>query len=213
MHYSAAFQRPFQDMKKFAVGWLLFMVPFVSLVTSLFAYGYILNCAKTAMKKQFKLPEWKDWEDLFVQGLLISIIGLLYFLPAIVMSICFGLAALWLILTGETSLAVGIGLVASGLLGILTIYIVPCGILNYAKENHFKKAFAVCTVLKSSFTIKYFKAWIISILYAAVISLPAGLLVVAWLPSLIGPFVIMSTVSFVLSVTSVTLIGEAFGEI
>lgn len=215
-NYSAAVQRPFQDSKKFLVGSLLFMIPFVNIITGLFASGYILECARTAIKKQNKLPEWEDWGNLFVKGLLLSIVGMLYFLPALVLGIVSGFAALWAVLSGETQsgviLPIGVSLTASGLLAILTVYLVPSAILGYAHTNRFKSVFALSTVFRKAFRWHYFSAWVISVFYAFLISSAASVLSIALLSTVVGPFIIAGVASFVLGVTTITMMGQAYGE-
>jgi hypothetical protein len=215
MHYFEAIARPFQDSRKFAIGSLLFMIPFVNIITSFFGYGYLFVCAKTAMRKQFKLPEWERWEDLFVRGLIISIIGTLYFLPALVLWLVFLLAAIWSVMSGEAygRLAIGVGLMMSGIFALLTAYIVPSAILNYAKENRFRSAFSLRRAFKGAFTSLYFSAWGTALLYSSFLLVPSVFLMLVSMRTVVLPFVIGGVLSFVLGVTSVTIIGDAYGQI
>lgn len=91
--YAEAIKRPFSDWKKLGIGGLMYLIPLVNIITGLFAYGYGLLCAKTAKEK--KLPEWKNWGDLFVKGLLAAIIGIIYFIPAAIVGALVGGTAVY----------------------------------------------------------------------------------------------------------------------
>src|SRR3989344_6689793 len=59
-NYAEAIRLPFKDFKKLTIGALLWMIPFVNIITGMFAFGYVLTASKVAMKKNYALPEWKD---------------------------------------------------------------------------------------------------------------------------------------------------------
>ena len=98
MEYKKAVKRPFTDLNKFLIGVLLLIVPFLNLIgvlllivlflnliTGLFVRGYSLECAKSSMKKSYKLPEWRL--DNFVKGLIGLVIMVIYLLPIIVLGL------------------------------------------------------------------------------------------------------------------------------
>src|SRR3989344_4340165 len=96
-NFEIAIKRPFSDAKKFAKGFLLYVMPFLNIITGIFATGYGLECARTAAKKKFSLPEWKNFGALFFDGLTAFVIGIIYALPAI-------LSILAVILAGGASI-------------------------------------------------------------------------------------------------------------
>ncbi len=76
-----ALKRPFSDTNRLFIGTLLGMIPLVNLIVT----GYALRSTgftKEKMKRD-KLPEWKNYSDLFIKGLVACFIGFLLFLPAI----------------------------------------------------------------------------------------------------------------------------------
>jgi len=83
MDLKFALQRPFTDIKKLLIGILLSVIPLVNL----FSFGYQIECARLTLKKKKNLPEWKNWKELFINGLLYFIIVLIYFIPVIFVSI------------------------------------------------------------------------------------------------------------------------------
>ena len=84
VNFEGAIKRPFQDFKKLGIGLLVYfvaMIPFIGWLASFLGMGYGLECAKTAMKKNYKLPEWTDLGNLWIKGFLYFLIGLIYMIP------------------------------------------------------------------------------------------------------------------------------------
>ena len=80
-----ALKRPFSDLNKLLIGTILGMIPLVNLTVT----GYALRSTgftKEKVKKS-KLPEWNDFGDLFMKGLISCFIGFLLLLPAIIILI------------------------------------------------------------------------------------------------------------------------------
>jgi hypothetical protein len=213
--YLKAYARPFQDIKKLGVGCLLFIIPFVNVITILFGIGYILRCAKSAIRNDFKLPEWRDWEQLFVDGLLFSLILMLYFLPAFIFAVIAALAAWTALLSMNTYnyAPIAVALAWAAFVAIITAYLVPIGILIYAKTGHLKSAFSMAAVLRVAFTWKYLASWTVAFfLMSLVSSLGYTLSTYLW-PTIILPFVVDGALSFIVGVATVTITGSAFGDI
>lgn len=215
MDYETAFKKPFTDLKKLLIGILLGIVPIVNFFVS----GYVVRTAKNAMEKDSSLPEWQNWGELFVNGLLYMVIGLLYMLPALVV----GIVSLWPVLPSMISsytsqmmpnaaqmpditqmMAGGMvgGLALMALLVLAAAYILPSAILHFA-NNGFGAAFKLGNVLSNAFTGRYFLAWLVFALYSSALS---GLL--SRLPY-VG-FVGSAFAVFVGGVTGFTLLAEAF---
>jgi len=82
--YVRAVKKPFTDITKLIVGVLLSMIPVVNWI----AKGFILeNSGLGKSKPSNKMPEWKNWGNLFVKGFLSTIITLIYALPALILLI------------------------------------------------------------------------------------------------------------------------------
>lgn len=161
MHYTEALKRPFTDFRKLIIGIILSIVPIINF----FALGYVLECAKSADKRRFKLPEWDRWGEKFVNGFFMVIIMIVYFIPSIVYAtLAFGKIIIN-VLEGkglEQLIASSIGLVVIGLIILLiTSYILPSAILTFAFSKKLGKAFNLNLVLKKAFSVRYFRAWIV----------------------------------------------------
>ena len=201
--YKEAFKRPFTDVIKLLIGILLNIIPIVNFL----AQGYHLECARTSNKKKYKLPKWKNWGNLFVRGLLSTIIGIIYLLPTlIILFIGVGTAFLTTITTQEILpiLATGGPLIIIGLiLGIVTAYIAPMAIINYAMNYKFLTGFEFGKIFKKAFTGTYFVAWLLVGIYGVVLSLIFNFI----------PVVGSGISSFIAGITMFTVLGEIYSKV
>ncbi|MBT3303814.1 DUF4013 domain-containing protein [Candidatus Woesearchaeota archaeon] len=174
MHYSEALKRPFTDFRKLILGILLTIVPIVNF----FALGYVLECARTANRQRFKLPEWDQWGEKFVNGFFMVVIGFVYFIPAAVYAVLAFGTVIINVLEGkgiEQLIASSAGLVIIGVIILLiTAYVFPSAILSFGFSKKLGKAFNINLVFKRAFTARYFKAWIVGALTYLVIALALG---------------------------------------
>lgn len=76
-----ALRRPFSDTKKLFIGSLLGIIPIVNFTV----IGYTLTSTGISKEngKRDGLPEWENYGDLFKKGLVAAIIGIILFLPAV----------------------------------------------------------------------------------------------------------------------------------
>lgn len=77
--YVEALKRPFLDIQKFLIGSVLGIIPLVNFIVT----GYSLVCTGFTEVKVEKdtLPEWENYGNLFMKGLVVALIGFLLFLP------------------------------------------------------------------------------------------------------------------------------------
>ena len=216
VNYGEAIKRPFKDIKKLSIGAVLYMVPLLSIITGLFASGYSLTAARTAVRRNFNLPEWQDWGTLFVNGLLAAIIGLIWFIPAlIVWAVVAGTSIAAALQGGDVMAALGamgIGVVIAGLLTLAIAYISPIAVLAYAETGKFSAGFNFGAILGKAFTGKWFVAWLVALIWSIVVGVIGGLLSAALAITIVLPFVITGYISFITLVSSLTILGEAYGE-
>lgn len=204
--FETAFKRPFTDIKKLVIGIVLQVIPIVNLL----ALGYQLNCARTAMSKDFKLPEWEDWGKLFVKGLLAMVITVIYLLPALIVLIASVGMAFFTALgaRGSNIIAIAMGSIGIGallgfLLMLLAAYVLPAAILSYVRDDNVGSAFKFKAVSKRAFKVDYLVVWIVTTIYE--ITLIAILSVIPIMGSAAG--------AFIASVTSMTAFGEVYPEL
>ena len=227
VNFGEAIKRPFQDFKKLGIGALMYMIPWVSIITGFFSSGYGLECAKTAIKKKPNLPEWSDWGNLWTRGFLSFLISVIYFLPLALLSVLFVGPLILKMMGGilssnpETFIE-DLGLTGSanyqlfaflGLFAVLIAYILPMALMFFVEKWNFSDAFKIGDIFKKAFTSKYFVAWIILIVYAMVIGFIVTLLTAATTVTVIIPLILMGFWNMALTITSMTVFGEVYSEI
>lgn len=198
--YETAFKKPFSDLKKLLVAFLLNIVPIVNLLV----YGYFLEVAKTSggKKPSTSLPDWKNWGNLFVNGLKALVVSLVYALPLIAVAVVLSLALGISFRTSSWSEFAGFG----SWLGLLLIfalafaYFVPSAIVSFALSGKFSKSFEFKEVLRKALTREYFVVWLVSIVYSAVLGALLGLI----------PFVGKALAGAVSGITMFSLFGEVY---
>jgi hypothetical protein len=97
VNYEEALKKPITDLGKLVLGIILSIIPIIQLV----AYGFAIECSGVGKNKPSKkMPEWKEYLDYFVKGLVSIIIAIIYSIPAIlVLSIGIGYAAISIMTT------------------------------------------------------------------------------------------------------------------
>ncbi len=207
MTFGDAIRRPFQDLKTLIIGIIVMIIPIVNFI----GVGYFLECARTGMKKNKKLPEWKDWINLFIKGIGVFVISLIYAIPALIV---LALTAGATILTGGFSAlmagdilalvnmvaSLGIGLIITVIVGLVMSIITYAAVMRYAEKGSFSSAFELSAISKKAFTGTFFVAWLISIVYALIVMGILSLIPV--IGSMIGTFIV--------GVTVYTYLAEAY---
>jgi hypothetical protein len=211
VNYENAFKRPFTDIKKLLIGIVLNLIPIVNFM----ALGYQLKCAKTAMQKKFELPEWDDWVNLFVKGLIALVISIIYMIPAIIVMFFVAASVISAIMVSATA---GEGTIIDSLmlalssfsitvvfllvLILLTLYFLPSAIMSYVRDDSFGSAFKFGEIFRNAFTVGYLTVWVIVAIYSFILTM-----ILSIIP------VIGSTVGgFISGVTAMTLFGEIYSE-
>ena len=231
-----AIKRPFTDFKKLIIVSVLNIFPIINF----FSVGYSLKCAKTAMKKDFKLPELSEWGNLWVKGLFYFILIQIYLLPA---------TAFYMYQLGFSSylnLVLGSGseeaIKLFGKIGLSNIiiyfsiviliwYLIPMAVMNFIDKNNFWQAFNLKVVLRKAFTWKYFLANVFLFIYAflaiaafilfitaifVLISLFVRLslfaILIVW-PLVLIIIVLLLIISTALIITYMTVFGEVYSEL
>lgn len=91
---------------KVLIGGLMFLIPFVGWF---FIAGYGVRTLAMLCQGEERLPEWNDWGDLLVKGLVITLAGILYGIPgAILQALGLDLLGLLASLAGSFVLAAAV---------------------------------------------------------------------------------------------------------
>jgi len=193
-----AFRVPFAGgiPLKLLLGSVLAVIP----VVNFFAEGYRYRLLKDSIAEKMEMPAWDDWKTLFVKGLLLYLLKILYILVPVV------LTAVFFLLTVTRLAAGGFGLLETGLLLslcllLLTAFLLPMGWSHFAATGEFASAFQFRVILQC----------IKSVLpqYLAVLLLVLGLWIINAFIALIpaAGWIISMFLSFFIQVVSVLLFG------
>lgn len=205
MGYVDAIKRPFQDLKKLIIGIIITIIPIVNFIST----GYILECIKLTLKKSNKMPEWKDWGRLFIKGLGVVVISIIYSIPVfIVLILTLGTAFLTGLFTYKVNHMVamitaittaGLGLILTIIVFIIMFLLSSVAVIRYAEKGRFGAAFELSDIAKKAFTGHYFAAWLIAIVYAFIVIAILSLIPIVWLIAF-----------FIVSVTMWTIMADAY---
>lgn len=208
-NYNEALKRPFTDVKKLIIGLILSVIPIVNFVVS----GYHLKCASSVMKKtnkMYELPEWSNFLNLFLVGVISFVVSLVYFVPAILVAFIAGGRGVFYDITNLTYENLGFSAIVVVVLALLALYILPMALTKYSSKEKFLDAFRLGEILKVGLTWKYFSAWIFSAIVFIVLAL-----VLSWIRFNIGNVEINlgnSFTNFLALVIGFTLFGRVYGE-
>ncbi|MDZ7289499.1 MAG: DUF4013 domain-containing protein [candidate division KSB1 bacterium] len=180
MNYSEALSFIFQDkdwLKKIALGGLLvFIAAFTGIFffVGFFAMGYYVRVLRHVVNGEEKiLTDWKDWGNLFAEGLMAAIVSLVYFL--IIGGLCAFVIVNIATAHGLAGIEKGIAITSVAILTFLgLIILINASLTLFVKTNDFASAFspsAISNLLKNNFsnylTIAIFTSILGAILFLA----------------------------------------------
>jgi hypothetical protein len=213
MDIGKSFSYPFEDrqwVSKLGLGAVIALVPILSFAWT----GYMVEIIRNVMKGSPEpLPTWDDIGKKFMDGLILTLAGLVYALPMLIV-ICLPMSVMVVpaIMSGNPDLeSISTAIASAGsvlflcLLCVFIIYalvlsvIYPAILVVFAREG----TFASCFKFREVFDLigrnmsSFFTAWGISIAAGFVINLVVGTVVtilslipcIGWILAVILPFV------------------------
>ena len=210
INYFKAIKRPFTDFTKLLIGILFNILPIINFIST----GYIFKCATDFKIKKIELPKWENFGDLFIDGLFIFLIDLLYFLPVLLFIFIFTGPSIFHLLVNNQFSTLSkfdfIILLITFLFSIVIMYILPFIKINYIIKRKFSDIFNFDEIYYSSFNFFYFKGWIIaSSLYILVTGVSKLFFGSYGLTGLIS----VSIVYFVMRIIFYTIMGEVYKNV
>jgi len=158
-------------LKKVVVGGLLLFIPIVSLTV----YGYILRTTRMAALGEDKLPEWNGWWGLFVGGLKLLVLTLLYLVIPALLLLAMLLAVLFATdctssegYVGEGYLWLVVPLVVYILLALVASFFLSMAIVRLAVSKSLRESLkvgGVCMRIKVVFN-DFLKGFVLALLTA-----------------------------------------------
>jgi len=197
-------------IKKVVIGGILGMIPIVNFIVQ----GYYLKILKGSIENKSGMPEWEDWGNLFIKGLIVFIISIIYMLiPIIVISISVGGAILAAISGGTEAMIAAIGAAAGGLLiafilMLISLLLLPMALAIYAKEESFGSAFRFGEIINRIFSNfgSYILVYLVIIVLGIIVGIITGILnIIPYLGMVIAIFA-----NFYIVAVAANMFGEVY---
>jgi len=191
---------PFKNggIVKVLIGGVLMMIPIVNF----FSTGYILECFEQGAKKKENMPEWEDWGNKFVNGLLIAIISFIYML---IPMIIFGSSFYRLMAFPRYHMGMGMSLI--GMLVFLAFaFMLPMVTANFAYKRNFGAAFELGYIFQliGKSLGSYIGAFLLYIVAGIICMIIAMIPFIGWL--------CIMFISFYLGCVGGFLFGSVYGD-
>jgi len=208
MDFESAIKRPFQDLKTFVVGLVLSLIPIVQLAV----FGFALECGRRSAKGDNSLPKWENWGKLFLDGLKLLVVVLVYQIPTLVIAVLtLGATAATVIagvaagnlsaLTGSLA-GLGVGFLITILFGVVFGLLGIAGALRMAETGSLGSAFSFGEARRIGLS----KAMFFAFVAAGIVGLVLSVLNVI-------PIAGTGAMIFISEIFSWSLYGEAYGSL
>ena len=181
-------QMPFhrRNILKWLLGSLLTFIPILSFL----ADGYRYRLYQSGQQGIMEMPEWENWGELFVKGLLFFLIASLYFLvPA--------LYATFAVTAALRSPGLTVGLLFAAaipaiLLNLGAGFILPMSWAHYAASGKFVDAFNLSSIIQGIREVlgEYVKLYLVIIILGLIIAILYTIPILGILLGLLGTFYI-----------------------
>ncbi len=209
MDIGKAFTFPFEDedwVKKLIIGAVLMIVPIANFIT----IGYMLRTLRNVAEGREKpLPEWDQWGDDFMKGLLVVVAGFIYSLPIVLVSVITAILGAVLGSAESQGAQGGVALCTtvlsclSWLWGLAVALFLPAALVKYVQEGQFGSFFKFAEIWQ--WIRDNIKNYIIAVLIAIVARIVALVGVIAC-----GIGVLFTT--FWATVTTGHLLGQVVAQ-
>jgi hypothetical protein len=157
--------------------------------------GYLIRAIRANLDGEPEPPTFGDWGELFVDGLKVLVVYLVYMIiPFLVFVFTVGTAVFAILTGGDAGAAAGLGTIVLGGLASLVLsfvfgYFAVVGIVNLAKEEELGAAFDVDTIKDVGLDGDFAVPWLVSVGVFFGISIVTNVLnIVPGLGALVGLF-------------------------
>lgn len=132
-------KKPFTNIGYWILASLFSIIP----VINFFSNGYLKTIIKSSFEQQTNLPHW-NWSEQFKDGFFMFLISLAWLSPFITFFI------LGLVMEYVPLILLGL------LIGVITMYILPAAICEYAYSDKFSNSFILSRIFRKAFNSRYF---------------------------------------------------------
>ncbi|MCL7412434.1 MAG: DUF4013 domain-containing protein [ANME-2 cluster archaeon] len=188
-------------IKKILIGGLLMLIPIVNFI----ALGYYIKTLRGSIDDESALPEWEDWGDLFIKGLVVVIVVFIYMLiPLAILFFSIGSAAISSIASGDVAPASIGAIIAGSLISMVLVFIacllLPMAFSMYAKEDSIGAAFRLGELLSRIRSIigEYIIALIVLLALMVIVSFISMVPFIGWVVMIFANFYVGLVAAYML---------------
>jgi membrane-associated HD superfamily phosphohydrolase len=186
-------------IKKVLIGGILLIIPIIHFVCT----GYYLRAIKGGIEGRNNMPEWKEWGDLFIKGIMLFIITFVYLvIPVMMASIIMFIPGLFESMMVFNTFFILAGSLICFIILILANLMFPMSLAMFANEGSFGDAFKINEIISRINSV--FLDYLIAIIVVNILFL--FVLMVAWIP------IIGWAALFYVMVAAGNIYGEAFAN-
>jgi hypothetical protein len=202
------------------IGGLLFIFS-IFLIPIFFLVGYLIRVLERTVAGVDEPPAFDDWGDLFVKGIVGTVISVIYsVVPFVVFgilgSVLFGVVGLAGSAGGDGGgIVAGLGFTAILILGLLFVpvlfivyYMVPAALTNYAIEDEFGAAFDFGTIKPILLSSEYLVATLLPLVVSVLLWIATSILGLTVIGLVLVPFL-----QFYGQVAVFRMFGSAFESV
>jgi hypothetical protein len=172
---------------KVLIGALITFLSFLILPAFLL-FGYALEVTKRVLRGDPQpLPPWTELGDLFVKGVMVVIIGIVYALPIIVINLC--ATPIWIVFGDRSGDAAGAisGLTSFGvsclsiLWAIVMSIVLPAALARFADTGELRDAFQFGSILRfvqdnlGTYVVVFLAVWVANLIAGVIGAAACGI--------------------------------------
>jgi len=163
----------------------------ILLVISTIIFPLIMGYAVRIYSGVKPAPEPGNWVGMFIDGLKLWIIGIIYAIPIFVILAIFMVPVFVAGSNGDPMLALGslgIGLIVMLIVGLIITLISAIGVIRFAEKDSMGQAFAFGAILEhigrigwGSYIIALIVLWIAGIVFGVIVGILSAIPLIGWL--------------------------------
>jgi len=225
MDIGKSFRFVFDDKdwaSKLLLGLLVSIVPILNLAWN----GYLVQLVRNVSQgDELPLPDWSDFGDKFVKGLILAVVSFLYALPIIIVIIVMAMGGVLTEISTEGNITDTVASVFAGvsiLLGCLIVlyllaltFFLPAVYIHYSREETFGSCFEIGNIIKliSANTGEYLTAWVVSLLFGILLGILSSILFTILIAIICIGWILAIALWAFLAVWPFTVVAHLFGQV
>ena len=148
MEYGTLLGNSFEYTKECLIGkWMKWILLIISSIIFPLIYGYVMRIYKGTTPA----PELENWGGLFIDGIKLLIVGIIYAIPLIIVAFVMGFGAAGAAMAGGDMAAfgaMGLGLLVFFIVAIIIGLILPFAYIRFSRTDSFGEAFNFGAILE-----------------------------------------------------------------